>query len=311
MDNVKLPLTKYSGLDFNNIMKDIFNLIQENPEYNNNWSDFLSGNAGRMLTELFAFITDQLASRIDLIVNENYIGTASQKASLIKLLKLIGFKFSLPAVAAVDVDVSVDPGLYGTIVLKPSHLASYSFVETKSFKAFDKNGTERTYELINFDKNSNKFDYKGSISASFYRDLHLNKDIYLNTLTFYEGKTVKERLPDIDTNDGAKFILKNSPVSANSVSVFLRDITTNPPTEIPMLEVKTFLNIVSQRKRNGSGEENPLTYVLNVANQIGDNINDYKIIVNKSTVPVGTGTDVQNIIASKIFKRNIVFIATS
>lgn len=42
-----------------------------------------------------------------------------------------------------------------------------------------------------------------------------------------------------------------------------------------------------------------LSYVLGVANQIGEIITDYKIIVNKSTVPVGTADKVREVISAK------------
>lgn len=42
-----------------------------------------------------------------------------------------------------------------------------------------------------------------------------------------------------------------------------------------------------------------LSYVLSVANQIGELLTEYKVIVNKSTVPVGTADKVRETIASK------------
>lgn len=47
-----------------------------------------------------------------------------------------------------------------------------------------------------------------------------------------------------------------------------------------------------------------LTYILSAASAIGQNINDYKIIVNKSTVPVGTADIVRNLISMELQKRN-------
>jgi len=47
-----------------------------------------------------------------------------------------------------------------------------------------------------------------------------------------------------------------------------------------------------------------LTHVSEVAAQIGQNINEYKAIINKSTVPVGTGKKVESIILGEIKKRN-------
>jgi UDPglucose 6-dehydrogenase len=48
-----------------------------------------------------------------------------------------------------------------------------------------------------------------------------------------------------------------------------------------------------------------LSYVENVAREIGAIISDYKIIINKSTVPVGTADRVHQIIQAAIKKRNL------
>lgn len=57
-----------------------------------------------------------------------------------------------------------------------------------------------------------------------------------------------------------------------------------------------FLALPTPEEEDGSAD---LSYVLNVAKQIGSTINDYKIIVNKSTVPVGTAAKVYEIIAKQ------------
>lgn len=49
----------------------------------------------------------------------------------------------------------------------------------------------------------------------------------------------------------------------------------------------------------GEGGSADLRYVLGVANQLGDLIKDYKIVINKSTVPVGTAEKVHAAIAAK------------
>jgi UDPglucose 6-dehydrogenase len=46
----------------------------------------------------------------------------------------------------------------------------------------------------------------------------------------------------------------------------------------------------------GEGHKADLTFVKKVSETIGKNMNDYKVIVNKSTVPVGTADIVKNII---------------
>ena len=57
-----------------------------------------------------------------------------------------------------------------------------------------------------------------------------------------------------------------------------------------------FIAVGTPQKKNGEAD---LTYVRSVANSIADNLNNYKIICTKSTVPVGTGTEIEKIISSK------------
>ena len=54
--------------------------------------------------------------------------------------------------------------------------------------------------------------------------------------------------------------------------------------------------------KDGSAD---LTYVLTVASQLGDIINEYKIIVDKSTVPVGTAEKVRTTIREKLNGRGL------
>ncbi len=57
-----------------------------------------------------------------------------------------------------------------------------------------------------------------------------------------------------------------------------------------------FLALPTPEDEDGSAD---LSYVLRVANQIGDLMKDYKIIVGKSTVPVGTGEKVKAVLKAK------------
>jgi UDPglucose 6-dehydrogenase len=55
-----------------------------------------------------------------------------------------------------------------------------------------------------------------------------------------------------------------------------------------------FLALPTPEDEDGSAD---LSYVLNVSEEIGKKIKDYKVIVDKSTVPVGTAEKVQQVIA--------------
>ena len=55
-----------------------------------------------------------------------------------------------------------------------------------------------------------------------------------------------------------------------------------------------FLALPTPEDEDGSAD---LSYVLNVSEEIGKKIKEYKVIVDKSTVPVGTAEKVQSVIA--------------
>ncbi len=63
-----------------------------------------------------------------------------------------------------------------------------------------------------------------------------------------------------------------------------------------------FICVGTPPKEDGSCD---LSYVFNVARDIGKNITEYKIVVNKSTVPVGTADRVRQIILEEIKKRGV------
>lgn len=63
-----------------------------------------------------------------------------------------------------------------------------------------------------------------------------------------------------------------------------------------------FIAVGTPSAQDGSAD---LQYVLKVANDIGEYINNYKVVVNKSTVPVGTGQLVKETIKDIIKKRKL------
>ncbi|MDD5254256.1 MAG: nucleotide sugar dehydrogenase [Candidatus Nanoarchaeia archaeon] len=68
--------------------------------------------------------------------------------------------------------------------------------------------------------------------------------------------------------------------------------TTDPKKAFKFGDV-IFIGVGTPSKKDGSVD---MSYVDNVATDIGKNISSYKVIVNKSTVPVGTTERVRNII---------------
>ncbi len=62
-----------------------------------------------------------------------------------------------------------------------------------------------------------------------------------------------------------------------------------------------FIAVGTPPGEDGSAD---LKYVIAVAKEIGENMNDYGVIVTKSTVPVGTALKVKNAIQDALLKRN-------
>lgn len=71
--------------------------------------------------------------------------------------------------------------------------------------------------------------------------------------------------------------------------------TTNLKEALDKSEV-VYLALPTPPGEDGSAD---LSYVLKVANDIGELMTEYKVVVNKSTVPVGTADKVRETIAAK------------
>lgn len=250
----RLPTTSFSGLDYDNIMTDIINLVTDNPNYNENWDDFLSSNAGRMLIELFAYIADQLATRMDWYVNEVFLGTATQKSSVIKILKLIGYNFTLPIASQVGVRVQLTSTEWAKVSPNGFYLTtSYTAGDTGwtpfSLTASGKDGVTKTFELLDYSPTTSIYNYTTAVIINDF----------LVTKSFYEGKTYIETLT-ATTDNNQIFTLANSPVVENSVLVRLVGDTV----ETDLTLVNSFLDPSAQREEDDSGDTIPIPYIINV-----------------------------------------------
>ena len=63
-----------------------------------------------------------------------------------------------------------------------------------------------------------------------------------------------------------------------------------------------FIAVGTPPSEDGSAD---LSYVLEAARQIGRHMNRFKVVVNKSTVPVGTGDKVTEVIAEELLNRSL------
>ena len=91
-----------------------------------------------------------------------------------------------------------------------------------------------------------------------------------------------------------ELLLKNQKAKRISFTTSIKEAVENSDV--------IFIAVGTPPAQDGSAD---LQYVLNVANDIGKYINEYKVIVNKSTVPVGTGQMVKNAIKEITKKRKV------
>ncbi len=76
-------------------------------------------------------------------------------------------------------------------------------------------------------------------------------------------------------------------------------ITTDLKSAVEASQI-IFLALPTPPGENGSAD---LSYIMGVADQLGDLISEYKVVVDKSTVPVGTAEKVAAIMAKKLPKK--------
>ena len=115
----------------------------------------------------------------------------------------------------------------------------------------------------------------------------------------------------VDTNVDKINMLKNGevpiyepglePLLKKNIESKRLKFTTDIKEAIESSEV-LFIAVGTPPADDGSAD---LRYVLDVANSIGKYMNNYKVIVNKSTVPVGTGKLVRDTIQKKLDERKI------
>ena len=243
MSNIDKSLAKtaYSGINYDNILQDVMTIIQNDPNFSNSWEDFTSSDAGRMIMELYAFVGDALATRLDWYINEGYLPTASQRQSVIKLLKLIGYKMSLPTSSHVDVYVTPKSNIgVSTLTQYKKKYNNPSFYPF-SLSASGLNNATLNFELLKFNPDTQTFSYHEDVE-------YKNSTEYF---TFWEGTTIIEDFI-VETTNNQIFKLTYSDVTKNSIQVYKVTQDGDTVNEHPLTYVTSFLSKEAQRKTDDS-----------------------------------------------------------
>ncbi len=258
----RMPKSKVSGLTYNEIIEDIFNLIKDNPSLQENITDYTSADAVRMLTEMFAWITDQLSQRIDLIGNELFLETVENKQNLLKILKLVGYTLDFPECSSAEFKIEVSG--FGNATEDIYYLSPAISIEDglplldSSFARVSHSISGKTFELIQFDDSVKKFDYFHPIS------IKIKENNY--GIVMFEGRTVKETIKVDVIGNFTKTLI--SPVIKNSIRIFYSNLKNGEPVELK--EVDNFFG------KEAYNSKVPVYMVSNTGNGIGKIIFPYK-----------------------------------
>ena len=96
MDNeLKAKLTElreidFTALDYDTIQSELIEYIKVAQSNQGILDEFLDGDAAKILIDLFSYLGNLLAFRIDTQANETYLSTAQRRQSIINLLDIVG-----------------------------------------------------------------------------------------------------------------------------------------------------------------------------------------------------------------------------
>ena len=246
----QLPDLSFTSLDWESILNDTRALILNHPEYIDTWDDFLSSNAGMMLLELFAFVTEKYCSRVDWIAKQLFISTATDRQAVINILKLINHRPALPMASKINISMKltkwIEPFLMSRDVIYAPNL----------------NGTITSFQLLDLNEVDGKPDYNYQYAIDTgTSDV---QQLEFSNIPFYEGQTITEQDIYMEGLDNEYIDLQTSPVIENTVRVYS---ISRGNTELP--EVESYISPEAQQ--NGVQESEklpPWTIEINSNNQV-------------------------------------------
>jgi len=226
---IKLPNFSYTALDFDTIIDDVQRLIKEHQEYSENWDDFLESDAGRMFVETMSYIIEKQSSKTDWTAREMFISTATQRQSLIELLKLINYRTKLPTSSTVNVSAKL-----------AKWIPSFNLPIRENLQGKDTTGKSIIFELIEMAEDGKPdYDFQYRMETGDEN----NRIVEISNIPFYQGRTAKENDIYLDGIDNESFTLGSYPVIENSIRVYS---LTKDDKELP--EVLSFISPEAQQE---------------------------------------------------------------
>ncbi len=119
-ETLKREFVNFASTDFTSLRQSMIDYIKA--VYPNDYQNFNEADLGMMLVELMAYIGSVMSQKADMLAHENFLATAKKRASVRKLLKLIGVNMKGPISSAADAQISLDTAVPGgrTLDLTPT-----------------------------------------------------------------------------------------------------------------------------------------------------------------------------------------------
>ena len=234
----ELPNILYEGIDYESVLARIQEIIENNPNWKDNWTSFYNSEAGSMLTQLMAWVADNLGVKQDLIYNEMFIGTAQDDDSKILHLNQIGYTPLMAKSARGKIEVEANTFSQTDVILTPRRGVDENISERVGnifkFKGKNINGDETDFEVLKYV--NGKPDYMSEV-ALLGGSTTFDIDVDGNTVYAYEGTSIYEEFYS-DTSDGPVFEISNENIDDNTIRVY--DITDN---NIEFNNVPSFIDL--------------------------------------------------------------------
>jgi hypothetical protein len=198
--------------------------------YPTDYKYFVESDLGMMFIELVAYMGSVMSMKADMLANENFLATANQRASVKKLLQLIGIRMKGPLSSAADAKLTTT---IATAAPKPCIIsAANRVIETSS----PEDGGALTFTLYKVVNGLvDTVNSTGDISLAHTEAISADKKVFEN-LVLQEGALVKDS-GSFAATEGVKTIqLTQGPVVEGSVQVYVTADTASMAgayTEVP------------------------------------------------------------------------------
>ena len=113
------PTISYTSRDFDTIMTALRNHLQT--RFPTTWRNFYESGIGTAWMELVAYTFDSLSFYLDVAANENFLPTAQDRASVIRIGRALGYRLRGPTGASVTCQAVPEGGPYGAEVIVPAN----------------------------------------------------------------------------------------------------------------------------------------------------------------------------------------------